>query len=74
MKFNSIGRDVLKEKKLSDLKMIGAILYNPVNDTIFISDLYWKTIFELDRKTNKMTSILTRHLDSVKSLALGLYN
>jgi len=70
LRFNSIGRNVVTEIKLADLKSIGAVEYNPINNTAFISDLFFKTMFEYNFKTKELKSVSSRHMDSVKAIAL----
>jgi len=73
LRFDSIGRDVdiVEVTKVPGLKSIGAMVYNPINDTVFVSDLTWKSIFEYSFTTRNLRTVSNSHLDSVKSMSFG---
>jgi len=73
VRLGSIGRsiDLVNKTRVAGLSRIGAVVYNPVNDTVFVSDLTWKTIFEYKFSSGVLKPISSRNLDSVKSMSLG---
>lgn len=71
MRFNSIGREVFNTVTFSQLKTITAVTYNPVNNSIILSDSPSKKIYEYNIKRNRLTVLIDQHLDMVKGMDIG---
>jgi len=72
MRFNSIGTEVFESITLPQLKSITAIVYNPINNTIILSDTGAKKIFEYSFSKKRLTVLIDQHLDSVKGMDIGM--
>ncbi|CAL8127285.1 unnamed protein product [Orchesella dallaii] len=68
MRFNSIGTEIFDSITLPQIKSISAVVYNPVNNTIIISDTGAKKIYEYSFTRKRLTVLIDQHLDSVKGM------
>lgn len=71
MRFNSIGRDIFEAISFSELKSINALVYNPINNTIIISDSSHKKIYEYSINKKKLNVLIAHHLDNVRGMDIG---
>ena len=69
--FHSIGKDVIQTRNIPGLQTIGTAIHNPLNDTYILYDSYRKTLFTYNYTSSKPDALVTRHLDSVRGLAIG---
>jgi len=76
MPLSSIGRLTFDEYPMASrgIEKIGAIAYNPLNDSIIFSDLKTKQIYEFRTENNKLSVIVDRHLKEVKGIDIGNTN
>lgn len=72
MRVNTIGKDVFEQIPLpSQVKNINALVYNPINGTIIISDGYARKIFEYSIKTMEFSVLRESGIVNVTSMDLG---
>ncbi|ODM90172.1 Low-density lipoprotein receptor-related protein 4 [Orchesella cincta] len=68
MRFNSIGTEVFDSIVLPKIKSVSAVVYNPINNTVILSDTGAKKIYEYSFKTKRLSVLIDQHLDSVKGM------
>ena len=71
--FHSIGKDVIETRNIPGLQAIGTAIHNPLNDTYIIYDSFRRRIFTYNYTANRLEPLVTRHLDAVRGLAMGMF-
>ncbi len=75
MRVNTIGKDVFEQIPLpSQIKNINALVYNPINGTLIISEGYSRKIMECSTKTMVCTVLIENGIVNVTSMDLGKLN
>ncbi len=72
MQIGKIGNNIFDEIPLApEIKEISAMVYNPIHQTIIISDNQSKQIFEFHLKTNAVTLLVDKDIVNVTSIDIG---
>ena len=71
MHFHSIGNSNATGTTLDGLEKIGAITYNPLNQTFILFDSTRNNLLTYNPKTSKLDPLVTRHLQAVKAISVG---
>ncbi|CAL8080455.1 unnamed protein product [Orchesella dallaii] len=68
MRFDSIGTQVFDSTTIPNIGRIGCIIYNPVNNTLILSDTETRKIYEYNIRSKQLTVLVGNDVDNVTGM------